>query len=254
MEMTASIRKFIVSLSSSRHRRKEMAFVAEGTKCVSDTIGSFPLRYLVATPAWAGCHEAECAIAGSRLIVAPHKELERLSGLSCAAEVLAVYDTPRHEFDPEEASRNLIVALDGVQDPGNVGTIVRAADWFGVHTVICSEATADAYCAKAVMATMGAISRVRVVRGNLPDMLRGCDCAVMGTFLDGEVIYSASLPVSGILVMGNEGKGITDAVAEIVTDRLFIPSYPSGVPTVESLNVGMAASIALAEFRRRLIM
>ena len=101
---------------------------------------------------------------------------------------------------------------------------------------------------------MGAISRVRVVRGNLPDMLRGCDCAVMGTFLDGEVIYSASLPVSGILVMGNEGKGITDAVAEIVTDRLFIPSYPSGVPTVESLNVGMAASIALAEFRRRLIM
>lgn len=252
MEMTASLRKFVVSLSSGRHRRIEHAFVAEGTKCVTDTLGSFGLRYLIATGAWADAHGPAVAAAGTCLVLAPKKELERMSGLSTAPEVIAVYDMPTVVYDPSEAGRNLVLALDGVQDPGNVGTIIRAADWFGVRTVICSEATADAFSAKAIMATMGAISRVKVVRGNLPEMLRGCVAPVMGTFLEGEDIYHADLPAAGVLVMGNEGRGISCEVGSLVSKKLFIPPYPAGVPTVESLNVGMATSIALAEFRRRM--
>jgi TrmH family RNA methyltransferase len=251
MEMTASLRKFVVSLSSGRHRRIEQAFVAEGTKCVTDTLGSFGLRYLIATEAWAGAHEPAVAAAGSLFVQAPRKELERMSSLSTAPEVIAVYDMPAATFDPSEAERDIVVALDGVQDPGNVGTIIRSADWFGVRTVICSEATADAFSAKAIMATMGAISRVKVVRGDIAEMLRGCSAPVMGTFLEGEDIYHTDLPTAGVLVMGNEGKGICSEVEALVSKKLFIPSYPAGVPTVESLNVGMATSIALAEFRRR---
>lgn len=163
-------------------------------------------------------------------------------------------------FSAEETSllnvarRELVLALDGVQDPGNLGTIIRLADWFGISHIICSMDTADAYSPKTVMATMGAIARVRVHYVDLPRLLAECgaDVPVYGTFLDGTDIYAEPLSAAGVVVMGNEGNGISDAVAQSVNRRLFIPSFPADRPTSESLNVAIATAITCAEFRRRM--
>ncbi|MDE6269265.1 MAG: RNA methyltransferase [Muribaculaceae bacterium] len=251
-ELTASLRKTIASLASARHRRREGLFAAEGTKCVLDTLDAFRLRYLVATAAWFGEHErlagrAEC-------VLAKRADLERMTALSTPPPVLAVYDIP--DYGPYHISPGeLVLALDCVQDPGNLGTIVRAADWMGVETVLASEDTADVFGAKAIQATMGAVSRVRVhyvpLAGALRALPRGT--AVYGTFLGGENIYAAAdLGPGGVLVLGNEGRGISDEVATCVTRRITIPSYPVGRPTSESLNVGVAAAIAMSQFRGRL--
>lgn len=253
MELTSSLRKFIVSLGDARSRREQGCFVAEGTKCVCDTFNSFQLRVLVATRQWCDSNPQIVALCGDKLVVAGRRELERVSSLSTAADVIAVYEHPVHEYESGVPSRGLVVVLDGVQDPGNVGTIIRAADWFGVHDVWVSTSTADAYSPKAIMATMGAISRCRICRGNLVDMINKADAGtVAGTFLDGDNIYTSVLPQNGIIVFGNEGRGISSEVEALITQRLTIPSYPVGAVTSESLNVGMAASITIAEFRRRI--
>lgn len=251
MELTSGLRKSIAALSSAKHRREQGAFVAEGTKCVLDTLQSFGLRYLVATRAWLDAHKDIEAASDDLVAVATPKDMERMTSLSTAPQVIAVYSLPEWNFSPQSARGNLLLALDGVQDPGNLGTIIRAADWFGVRQILCSEECADAFSPKTVMATMGAISRVEIFRGNLSTMIQSCRMPVMGTFLDGDNIYTADLPQIGILVMGNEGRGIGEDVGALVTRRLLIPSYPADAPTSESLNVGMATSVALAEIRRR---
>ena len=149
----------------------------------------------------------------------------------------------------------LVLALDDVPDPGNMGTIVRLADWFGIRDIVCSEATADCFNPKVVQATMGAIPRVRVHYLPLSGLLEKAlsdGIPVYGTFLDGDDIYGAELSADGILVMGNEGKGIGPDVEKCVSRRLYIPSYPGGTATSESLNVAVATAVACAEFRRRL--
>ena len=147
----------------------------------------------------------------------------------------------------------MVRALDGVQDPGNLGTIVRIADWWGIDHVVCSHDTADVFAPKVVQATMGAIARVKVSYVDLPQWLESLPnkVAVCGTFLDGDNIYAAPLPHSGILVMGNEGKGISADVEALVNRRLLIPSFPAHRPTSESLNVAIATAVAVAEFRRQ---
>lgn len=251
MELTSAIRKEVASLRSARARREAGAFVAEGTKCVADTMGHFTLRRLVATASWLEAHPAQADAAAENIVVAPRRDMERMSDLSTAPEVMAVYDMPVWDFRPGDLDGTLTLALDGVQDPGNVGTIIRAADWFGVTTLLCSTECADAYSQKAVMASMGSIARVRVWRGDLAQALDGCAQVKAGTFLDGTDIYTTPLPRTGIIVMGSEGNGISGAVASRVDLRLRIPSFPPGAATAESLNVGMAASIVLSEWRRR---
>ena len=254
MELTTSLRKFVSSLSSARKRREEGAFIAEGTKCVCDTIGNFNLRYLFATINWVEQYGSVIELVNEKVIIVSKKDLERMSALSTPSEVIAVYDIPKPDFNLSIANQELVVALDGVQDPGNVGTIIRAADWFGVRHLIMSNDSADAFSPKAVMASMGAISRVKILRGNLDDMLAGSSAEIYGTFLDGKNLYETKLSPSGIIVMGNEGNGISDRVAQFVNKRLLIPSFPADSVTSESLNVGMATSIVLSEFRRRQIM
>lgn len=254
MEITASLRKFVISLSSAKHRREEGAFIAEGTKCVCDTMGAFSLRYLFATQRWLDAHPIHNPADIHKTIVTGKKEIERISSLSTPSEVIAVYDLPDMDFNPCIASKELVVALDGVQDPGNVGTIIRAADWFGVRHLLLSEDCADAFSPKTIMATMGAISRVRIWRGDMHDMLEKCGNNIFGTFLDGENIYQSSLASTGVIVMGSEGNGISGRIESLVNKRILIPSYPADAVTSESLNVGMATSIVLAEFRRRQIM
>lgn len=241
-QFSASDRKLFASLSSAKGRREAGLFMAQGTKCVLDTLGHFPLRALLATRSWADSH-----LVTEKVTVVKQKDIERITTLSTAPEVIAVYRLPA---PGEPDLSGLVLALDCVQDPGNLGTIMRVADWMGVHTILASHDTADCFSPKVVQATMGAISRVKVHYCSLPDVL-SVKSGVYGTFLDGEDIYSASLPGEGIIVMGNEGKGISPEVASTVTGRLRIPSYPPGEPTSESLNVAVAAALTLAEFRRR---
>ena len=151
-------------------------------------------------------------------------------------------------------TQELMLALDGVQDPGNLGTICRIADWFGIENIICSQDTADIFNPKAIQATMGAISRVHVHYTDLQKYLRNAsdaDIPVYGTFLDGDNIYEHRLSPHGIIVMGNEGKGISAGIAQNISRRLLIPNYPPERITTESLNVAVATAITCAEFRRR---
>jgi len=144
------------------------------------------------------------------------------------------------------------LALDGIQDPGNLGTIIRIADWFGIPDIICSHDTVEVYNPKVVQATMGALSRVRVHSLDLSECMKQVEeLPVYGTFLDGVNIYKQPLTSYGLIVMGNEGNGITPAVEQYISQRLFIPNFPQGKPTSESLNVAVATAIVCGEFRRR---
>lgn len=247
-DITASLRKTIASLATARHRRAAGLFAAEGTKCVLDTLDAFGLRHLVATPAWFDEHPRQAAL--PQAVAARRADMERMTALSTPPPVIAVYDIPP-AVQPRFTAADLVLALDCIQDPGNLGTIVRAADWMGVTTILASADTADIFSAKAIQATMGAISRVAVHYCPLAETLAALPAgmAVYGTFLGGDNIYTAAPGPGGVLVLGNEGRGISDAVAACVTRRLTIPSYPPGRPTSESLNVGVAAAIAMSQFR-----
>ena len=149
-------------------------------------------------------------------------------------------------------TQELSLALDGVQDPGNLGTIIRIADWFGITHIYCSQDTADVYNPKVVQATMGSIARVKVEYGNLLALVESlpADVPVYGTLLDGDNIYQQQLENRGLIVMGNEGKGISPALAKKVNRRLLIPNFPEGRATADSLNVAIATAITCSEFRR----
>lgn len=252
MTLTKALKKEIASLADAKGRRRTGLFMAEGTKCVLSTIDAFSLEHLIATEAWLTAHSLPepCQ---ERVIVANRGEIGEITSMSFAPDVIAVYNMPEpHQLEPDELKGQLIVALDRVQDPGNLGTIMRTADWMGVATILASVDTVDCFNPKAVQATMGAISRVRVIYGDLPDMLGRLDMPVYGTFLGGENIYTAPLDQSAVVVMGNEGQGISEAVARCVTRRLLIPSYPPERPTSESLNVATATAIVLAQFRSKM--
>jgi TrmH family RNA methyltransferase len=145
----------------------------------------------------------------------------------------------------------LSLALDTVQDPGNLGTIIRIADWFGIEHVLCSKETVEVYNPKVVQATMGALARVSVHYVDLVEVLKETSLPVYGTFLEGEDIYGEALSAEGVIVMGNEGNGVSEEVKKLVSRKLYIPNFPKGRETSESLNVAVATAITCAEFRRR---
>ena len=243
--MTKAEIQFVRSLADKRVRDAERLFVAEGDKLISEILASS----LVVREVYA----LEGHFDGRAQRVSA-KEMERISQLKSASTSLAVVEQPRYGV-AEASPKRLSLALDGVQNPGNLGTIIRLADWFGVEDIFCSEDTADCYNSKVVQATMGAILRVRVHYLPLADFLarsakRGVP--VYGMMLDGENMYDAKLSDGGIVVMGNEGKGVSAECAAHFTDRLLIPSYPPARQGSESLNVAMATGIVCAEFRRRI--
>lgn len=242
---TAETRKNIARLADAKWRRRLGLFKAEGTKCVLDTKDAFDIEAIYATSAWSAAHPRVT------VEVCSPADIERMSSLSTAPDVIAVYRLPDAEAPiPHDG---LLLALDGIQDPGNLGTIMRLADWFGIDTILCSKHTVDCFSPKVVQATMGAISRVRCIYGDLPMLLRHTSLPVAATFLDGENLYAAQLPRDAVIVIGNEGHGVSDAVAECADLRLSIPNYPPGVPTSESLNAAVACALTVAEFRRPLL-
>lgn len=243
--------KYIHSLELKKYRKSEHAFLAEGNKLVQDLLGHFPCKLLVATTSWLEEHPRLLA---QETIEVTTEELGRASLLKTPQEVLAVFETPQYAYDSSLPAHSLCLALDEVQDPGNLGTIIRIADWFGIRHIFCSQGTADAFNPKTVQATMGALARVELHYCDLEKFIRtqvGNHIPVFGTFLDGENIYSKELSTHGVIVMGNEGNGVSKAIEEIVSHKLLIPNYPSGQATSESLNVAVATAIVCAEFRRR---
>lgn len=253
MPVTNATIKLVNSLADAKGRRRSGLFAAEGSKCVADTMGHFPLRHLFATREWLESQTLP-PDAPDVAIQASRAELGRMSTLTLAPDVIAVYSLPEPpEFSPADLCGRLVVALDRLQDPGNLGTIMRTADWMGIDTILASTDTVDCFNPKAVQSTMGAVSRVRVIYGDLAEMLDRLEgMPIFGTFLDGDNIYTSHLPAAGVVIMGNEGRGISDEVASRVSRRLLIPSYPAGRPTSESLNVAAATAIILSQFRARL--
>ena len=232
----------IKSLATKQGREELGAFIAEGEKLVGEIRNSsLRIRRILQTkPIFA---EGE---------LVSEKEMERISQLKSANSVLAVVEIPTRKLANVQPNKNLVLALDRVQNPGNLGTIIRLADWFGISDIVCSEDTADCFNPKVVQATMGAILRVRVHYTNLPKWLaEQRDTKIYGTFLEGENIYNAQLDKSGVIVMGNEGQGISDEVAKCVSHKLLIPPYPADRCGSESLNVAVATAVICSEFRRR---
>ena len=241
--------KYIRSLELKKNRKEERAFVAEGHKLVGDLLGHFSCRLLVATRSWLDIHPQ---VGADEVIEVTQEELTRASLQKTPQDVLAIFEQPEYPMNPEVISQSLCLALDDVQDPGNLGTIIRVADWFGIEHIFCSPGTVDVYNPKTIQATMGALARVKLHYCNLPSLIASLgDVPVYGTFLDGKNIYGEDLGTYGLIVMGNEGKGVSQEVADMVNKRLYIPNYPPQRETSESLNVAMATGIVCAEFRRR---
>lgn len=231
----------IRSLSQKKFRDELGLFVAEGEKCVSELTGHFEL------------------VLRADSTNATRTELEQMSNLRSPQGVVGVFKQPvNHPLVTRSIPENgLVLALDGVQDPGNLGTIIRTADWFGIHTIVCSRETADCYSPKVVQATMGSLGRVDVVYvENLAEWISLYareGVPVYGTLLEGRDMYEPGAIADkqkGIIVMGNEGNGLSEAVRAIVSHPLRIPSYPANAETAESLNVAIATAVVLAEFRR----
>lgn len=230
-------------------RKEERAFLAEGPKLVGDLLGHFTCRFLAATPSWLQEHPD---INVGELAEVSQEDLSRASLLKTPQQVLAIFEQPQYSLDPEVIGQSLCLALDDVQDPGNLGTIIRLADWFGIEHIICSQNTVDVYNPKTIQATMGGIARVKVHYTSLPDFIRSLgNIPVFGTFLDGKNMYEQPLSANGLIVMGNEGNGIGKEVATLINRKLYIPNYPEGQETSESLNVAIATAVICAEFRRQ---
>ena len=244
--MTKADIQLVRALADKRGRTEHGLFVAEGEKLIGELRAShLSVRRIFSLEGVFNGPEVET--------VAP-RDMERLSLLKTASNSLALVEIPHYGLDMRALAGRLTLALDDVQNPGNLGTIIRLADWFGITDIVCSEASADCFNPKVVQATMGAILRVRVHYTDLAALLSkaaALGLPVCGTFLEGANIYETELKPAGIVVMGNEGRGITDAVARTVTQKLFIPPWPADRRGSESLNVAMATGIICAEFRRQ---
>lgn len=250
MPVTKNQIKLIRSLAQRKERNANGLFVAEGDKLVGDLATAFSCRLLLATSAFLLSHPG---IVADEVVEVSHSEIERASLLNAPQQVIALFRVPVSDLGAADVENQLTLVLDRVQDPGNLGTIVRIADWFGIRNIVCSCDTVDVFNPKTVQATMGALARVRVSYTNLVPFLESLPDGfpVYGTFLEGDNIYRLDLPQKAVIVMGNEGNGISEEVARLVNRKLFIPSFPPNEPTSESLNVAVATAITCAEFRRR---
>lgn len=237
--------KLINQLAQKKYRQQTGLFIAEGYKTVGDMMSYFSCEYLYYTSDYNSVRTANesCEVS--------YDELKKISRLETPQNVLAVFKMPNYNnvaINPDE----LTLALDGIQDAGNMGTIIRIADWFGINNIFASKNTVDIYNPKVVQATMGALSRVRVHYVDLVDELSKVNVPIYVTALDGENINKSTLSKNGVIVMGNEGNGVSAEVMAVASEKLLIPSYPPERPTSESLNVSVATAIVVSMFRSQI--
>jgi len=241
-----SKQKLVRSLAMKKFRDSEGLFVAEGAKLICDLAnGGLECVYLFSTQ---NSYVAE----NKEFIEITEQELQKISNQKTPQGALAVFKIPKYEINFENIKNELSIALSDVQDPGNVGTIIRLADWFGFANIYCSEGCADAFAPKTVQATMGALARVKIHRVNLHEFLSANTkhTTIYGTFLKGENIYQTQLKKTGIIVMGSEGNGISEDIKPLITNKITIPTFSQNSQRTESLNVAVAAAIVCSEFRR----
>ena len=233
--------KLITSLQQKKYRSIEKLFFAEGVKVIQELVQSnFELEHLFTN------QNDFDEIPTSRKTIVSDTDLKKISALTTANTCLAVFKIPKSKA---VVQKGLIVALDAIRDPGNLGTIIRLCDWFGVENLVCSTTTVDVYNPKVVQATMGSIARVNVSYVDLNEFIKTANIPVFGTFMEGTIIYKEKLPKEGIIILGNEANGISDAIEKNCQHRLTIPRFGEVMQT-ESLNVATATAIILSEFRR----
>lgn len=245
--------KLLQSLSRKKNRDESSLFVAEGEKLITELmLAGFHFKTLVTrNDHFDKFSEIQC-----EKLIATDEELKKISLLTNPSSFFAVCTQRIYELNTSFQNDDLTIVLDDIQDPGNLGTIIRLASWFGVEQIVCSENTVDCYNPKVIQATMGAIAHVKIYYTDLKSFLRHAreeGRVVYGTFMEGENIYKSDLTANGLIVFGNEGKGISEELKVMVTKKISIPSYKNKNRTVESLNVSIAASIVCSEFRRRKI-
>jgi RNA methyltransferase, TrmH family len=247
--------KLIRSLDLKKNRLTFGLFIAEGKKLVFDLLASeIAVSEIFCTKLIYS--ELVNYKSISEIEVVEKEELARISFLKTTPEIVAIFKIPESVINWNEIKNDLTLVLDSIQDPGNLGTIVRLADWFGIRNIICSEDSADLYNPKVIQSTMGGFARVKVYYVPLNQFLKQAkqlNIPVYGTFLEGENLFKCDLTTHGIIVMGNEGNGISDITKTYISRKIHIPSFPTGSATSESLNVAIATSIICAEFRRRII-
>jgi len=249
--------KHIHSLKQKKFREIHRQFLAEGSKLILEIIESpYKVIAVYALADWLKSNENILLSKKVPFLEISEGEMERITALSSPSPALAIAEIPAMPILPVAAINDLVLVLDDIKDQGNLGTIIRIADWFGIETVICSENTVDLYNPKVIQATMGSVTRVRVAYFNLPEFLSSMDPAIKiyGTFPEGENIYSIPLDPKGIILIGSESTGISPEVAYKVTDKISIPSYSPATGRkdhAESLNASIAAAIVCSEFRRR---
>lgn len=233
--------KLITSLQQKKYRKQHQLFFAEGKKVIQEFLdANYELQNLFVTT------NLFASVEASKIHNITNSELKKITALTAPNDSLAIFKMPKEQ---KAEVTGLVVALDDVRDPGNLGTIIRLCDWFGIETLLCSEETVDAYNPKVVQATMGSLSRVNIKYTNLEKVLSKTSLPIYGTFMDGKNIYNEVLVKEGIIIMGNEANGISKTIESFITKRIAIPRFGK-LQQTESLNVATATAIILSEFKR----
>jgi TrmH family RNA methyltransferase len=247
--------KYFVSLQAKKARDEEQLYIIEGDKLVKEyLLSGVRFRLLAANPEFVASLVSEEKGLIDEIDSVSNDDLKRISSLKTPHNAIAIVPVPAMKFDPDIILDNLCAALDFVQDPGNLGTIIRSAAWFGIRNIVCSEDSVDLYNPKVIQASMGAIIHVRVHYFNLGQFLgialkKGLP--VYGTMIEGESVYEQKLENKGIILLGNESRGISEELMPFVSKKIMIPRFNNYKYGIDSLNVSMAASIVFSEFARR---
>jgi TrmH family RNA methyltransferase len=250
--------KYIRSFQDKKYRKIHRQFVIEGDKIVKELLmlkdPDYSIDNIYALPGWIETNKE--LLNNKRVEAISNNELKKISTLSTPNQVLALVNIPEKQLKEKELDNTLSIGLDDIRDPGNLGTIIRIAAWFGIKYIICSHNSVDVYNPKVVQATMGAIFHVDVFTNNLTSFIKKQKnkegYTIYGTFLEGNNIYKTNLNPKGIIVMGNESHGIKKEIEQIITTRLFIPKYCDKKNGAESLNISIATGIICSEFKRRI--
>lgn len=246
--------KLIKSLASKKNRTKENLFLVEGDKNVAEVLkSSFKIEKLFATSEFL-LENKSLVNRGTQVFEVTKKDISQASLLQNPQNCLAICTLPTEINLPQNLENNLSVYLDDIQDPGNLGTIIRICDWFGINRLFCSPNTADTFNPKVIQASMGSFCRVQIIKTsfeNVAEIARKNKIPIYGAYLEGKNLYSETLPLKAILIMGNEGNGIAAALENKIDHKIKIPGYSQNTESAESLNVSVATAIICAEFKRQ---
>ncbi len=251
--------KFINSIKKKKYRAIQQCFFVEGEKLVDELLYSdVQIISIFAVTEWLEKKRSELSnLNDIEIVEVKEEDLKKISALTTPNKVLAVAKQPSYSFIFEEIKESLNIFLDNINDPGNFGTIIRIADWYGINNIFCSNESVDVFNPKVVQSSMGAVFRTKIHYVDSSSFLEKLqqldDFNIYGTFLEGDNIYKTELSKNGMIIMGSESHGISDSLKPFIRTKLFIPNYPLDVKTSESLNISIATAITCSEFRRRII-